>query len=62
MLGVQTIQGTTGIPNTDTASLVVNTFNIGCLNGYGQGGSFNNTTAATGNPTGLYCLLIKFKK
>jgi len=62
MLGVQTIQGTTGIPITDTASLVQYTFNIGCLNGYGQGGSFNNTSSVTVVPTGLYCLLIKFKK
>jgi len=62
MLGVQTIQGTTGIPNTDTTSLVEYTYNIGCLNGYGQGGSFNNTSSITVVPTGLYCLLIKFKK
>jgi hypothetical protein len=62
MTNVQTIQGTTGIPNTDTTSLVQYTFNIGCLNGYGQGGSFNNTSSVSVAPTGLYCLLIKFKK
>jgi len=62
MLGVQTIQGTTGIPITNTASLVEYSFNVGCLNGYGQGGSFNNTTSVAVVPTGLYCLLIKFKK
>lgn len=62
MTGVQIIQGTTGIPITDTASPVQYSFNVGCLNGYGQGGSYNFTTLASVAPTGLYCLLIKFKK
>ena len=62
MTGVQIIQGTTGIPLTDTASPVQYSFNVGCLNGYGQGGSYNFTTLASVAPTGLYCLLIKFKK
>lgn len=62
MTGVQIIQGTTGIPITDTASPVQYSFNVGCLNGFGQGGSYNFTTLASVAPTGLYCLLIKFKK
>ena len=37
-------------------------YNIGVLNGYGQGGSFRWDTGTRVNPTGFYALFMKFRK
>jgi hypothetical protein len=62
IIGVQQINGSVGIRQTPIVdSSIIRSYNIGCLNGYGQGGSFNYLTGASTSPTGFYALFIKFR-
>ena len=44
-----------------TNDAITKSYNIGVLNGYGNGGSFNYLTGTNVPPTGGYCLQIKYK-
>jgi hypothetical protein len=60
--GLQIITGSTEpTQNPITNNAITNSFNLGVLNGRGMGGSFNYTTGVNVNPSGGYCLQIKFK-
>jgi len=61
--GIQRILGSVEpLQNPITDDTITRSYNIGCLNGYGQGGSFRWDTGATVAPTGPYALFIKFRK
>jgi len=61
--GTQFILGSTEpLQNPITNDAITKSYNIGCLNGYGQGGSFRWDTGVSVAPTGFYALFIKFRK
>ena len=61
--GMQFILGSVEpLQNPITNDAITKSYNIGCLNGYGQGGSFRWDTGTTVAPTGFYALFIKFRK
>lgn len=61
--GTQFILGSVEpLQNPITDDTITKSYNIGCLNGYGQGGSFRWDTAVSVAPTGFYALFIKFRK
>jgi hypothetical protein len=63
VVGNQAITGSTEPLQNPIGDDTINaSYNIGCLNGYGQGGSFRWDTGVTIDPTGYYALFIKFKK
>jgi hypothetical protein len=60
--GVQRITGSIEpLQNPITNDAITSSYNIGVLNGYGTGGSYNYLTGASVTPSGGYCLQIKFK-
>jgi hypothetical protein len=59
---IQVITGSTEpFQSPITNDAITKSYNIGCLNGYGNGGSYNYLTGAGNTPSGGYCLQIKFK-
>lgn len=61
--GTQFILGSVEpLQNPITDDTITRSYNIGCLNGYGQGGSFRWDTGTTVAPSGFYALFIKFRK
>jgi hypothetical protein len=59
---VQVITGSTEpFQNPITNDAITKSYNIGVLNGFGNGGSYNYLTGASVTPSGGYCLQIKFK-
>jgi len=60
--GVQMITGSTEpLQNPITNDAITKSYNIGVLNGFGNGGSFKYDTGTNVSPTIGYCLQIKFK-
>ena len=60
--GIQKITGSTEpFQSPITNDAITKSYNIGVLNGYGNGGSFNYLTGTNVPPTGGYCLQIKYK-
>jgi hypothetical protein len=60
--GVQKITGSTEpLQNPVTNDAITRSYNIGVLNGFGNGGSFRYDTGVNVAPTIGYCLQIKFK-
>ena len=63
IIGCQAITGSTEpLQNPVTTDTILYSYNVGCLNGFGQGGSFRWDTGTVVAPTGYYALFIKFKK
>lgn len=50
------------LQNPVSNDAITSSYNIGVLNGYGQGGSFRWDTGTVVSPTGFYALFIKFRK
>lgn len=63
LLSGQRISGSTEpLQNPVSNDAITYSYNVGVLNGYGQGGSFRWDTGTTVSPTGFYALFIKFRK
>jgi hypothetical protein len=50
------------LQNPVSNDAITYSYNVGVLNGYGQGGSFRWDTGTRVNPTGFYAFFIKFRK
>jgi len=50
------------LQNPVSNDAITYSYNVGVLNGYGQGGSFRWDTGTRVDPTGFYALFIKFRK
>lgn len=60
--GVQVINGSVEpFQSPITNDAITKSYNIGVLNGYGNGGSFNYLNGTSVSPSGGYCLQIKYK-
>ena len=63
LLSGQRISGSTEpLQNPVSNDAITYSYNVGVLNGYGQGGSFRWDTGTRVNPTGFYALFMKFRK
>jgi hypothetical protein len=63
LLSAQRISGSEEpFQNPVSNDAITFSYNVGVLNGYGQGGSFRWDTGTRVNPTGFYALFIKFRK
>jgi len=60
--GIQFITGSSeAFQSPITNDSITKSYNIGVLNGMGNGGSFNYLTGTNVDPSGAYCLQIKYK-
>ena len=63
LLSAQRIYGSIEpLQNPVSNDAITSSYNVGVLNGYGQGGSFRWDTGTRVDPTGFYALIIKFRK